>query len=112
MLSSPLRQHILDYKPPRGFVSPTLTIFDGFDDPDDHMLYYNQAMTLNFGNDRLLCKAFLASLGGPALAWFHKFPRYSINDKRETSTPYKLFSNRKKSLFETSQGGLGKSSSK
>ena len=27
----------------------------------------------------LLCKVFLASLRGPALAWFHKLPRNSIN---------------------------------
>ena len=68
MLSSPLRQHILDYKPPRGFDIPTFTTFDGSTDLYNHMLHYNQAMTLNAGNDRLLCKVFLASLRGPALA--------------------------------------------
>ena len=36
-------------------------------------------MILNAGNDQLLCKVFPASLKGPALAWFHKFPRGSIN---------------------------------
>ena len=36
-------------------------------------------MILNTGDDRLLCKVFLASLKGPALAWFHKLPRGSIN---------------------------------
>ena len=43
------------------------------------MLHYNQAMILNAGNDRLLCKVFPAGLRGPALAWFHKLPRNSIN---------------------------------
>ena len=71
MLSSPLGQHILDYEPPRGFSIPTFTTFDGLADPYDHMLHYNQAMTLNAGNDRLLCKVFPASLRGLALAWFH-----------------------------------------
>ena len=33
----------------------------------------------NTGNDRLLCKVFPASLKGPALAWFHKLPRGSLN---------------------------------
>ena len=79
MLSSPLGQHILDYKPPRGFSIPAFTMFDGSVDPCDHMLHYNQAITLNAGNDRLLCKVFQASLWGSALAWFHKFPCYSIN---------------------------------
>ena len=36
-------------------------------------------MTLNAGNDRLLCKVFPASLRGPVLAWFDKLPRYLIN---------------------------------
>ena len=78
MLSSPLGQHILNYEPPRGFVMPIFAMFDGSNDPYDHMLHYNQAMTLNTGNDRLLCKFFLASLQGPALAWFHKLPHNSI----------------------------------
>ena len=54
MLSSPLGQYILDYKPPCGFVIPAFTMFDGSTNPYDHMLHYNKAMTLNFGNDRLL----------------------------------------------------------
>ena len=79
MLSSPLGQHILDYEPPRGFVIPLFSMYDGSSDPYDHMLHFNQAMILNAGNDRLLCKVFLASLKGPALAWFHKLPRGSLN---------------------------------
>ena len=79
MLSSLLGQHILDYEPPHGFSIIAFTTFDGSVDPYDYMLHYNQAMTLNAGNDRLLCKLFSASLRGPALAWFQKLLRYSIN---------------------------------
>ena len=68
MLSSPLGQHILDYEPPCGFVIPVFTMFDGSANPYDHMLHYNQAMTLNVVNDHLLCKVFPASLRGLALA--------------------------------------------
>ena len=83
MLSSPLGQHILSYEPPRGFFILSFTMYDGSSDPDDHMLHFNQAMILNAGDDRLLCKVFLASLKGPALAWFHKLPRRSINSFSE-----------------------------
>ena len=83
MLSSPLGQHILDYEPPRGFSIPSFTTFDGSADPYDHMLHYNQAMTLNVDNDGLLCKVFLASLRGPTLAWFHKLLRNSRNSFNE-----------------------------
>ena len=79
MLSSPLGQHILDYEPPRGFVMSSFAMYDGSSNLYDHMLHFNQAMILNAGDDRLLCKVFPASLKGPALAWFHKLPRGSIN---------------------------------
>ena len=79
MLSTPLRQHILDYDPPRGFSISPFAMYDGSTDPYDHMLHYDQAMILSVGDDRLLCKVFPASLRGPALAWFHKLPRGSIN---------------------------------
>ena len=58
-------------------------MFDGSTDPYDHMLHHNQAMIPNAGNDRLLCKVFLASLWGPALAWFHKLSHNSINSFNE-----------------------------
>ena len=83
MLSSPLGKHILDYEPPRGFVILPFTMYDGSSDPYDHMLHFNQAMILNIKNDRLLCEVFQASLKGPALAWFHKLPRGSLNSFSE-----------------------------
>ena len=79
MLSSPLGQHILDYKCPRRFVILPFALYDGSSDPYHHMLHFNKAMILNAGNDRLLCKVFQASLKGPALAWFHKLSRGSLN---------------------------------
>ena len=69
MLSSLLGQ------PPRGFVIPLFAMYDGSSNPYNHMLHFNQAMIMSTGNDRLLFKVFLASLKGPALAWFHKLPR-------------------------------------
>ena len=66
-----------------GFVIPTFSTFDGFTDPYDHMLHYNQAMILNVDNDRMLCKVFPTSLRGPALTWFHKLLRNSINSFNE-----------------------------
>ena len=79
MLSTPLGQHILDYNPPCDFSIPPFAMYDGSSDPYDHMLHYNQAMILSVGDDRLLCKVFPTSLKGPALAWFHKLPKGSIN---------------------------------
>ena len=58
---------------------PTFAMLDRSSDPYDHMLHYNQVMTLNVGNDQLIYKVFLASLQGPTLAWFHRIPRNSMN---------------------------------
>ena len=65
MLSYLSGQHILSYKLPLGFIIPSFAIYDCSSDPYDHMLHFNQAMILNAGDDRLLCKVFLASLKGP-----------------------------------------------
>ena len=83
MLSSQLGQHILSYEPPRGFVIPSLAMYDGSSGPYDHMLHFNQAMILNARDDNLLCKVFPANLKGPALVWFHKLLRRSINSFSE-----------------------------
>ena len=83
MLSSPLGQHILSYELSRGFIITSFVMYDGSFDPYDHMMDFNQAMILNAGDDRLLCKVFPVSLKGLALAWFHKLPRRSINSFNE-----------------------------
>ena len=123
MLSSLLGQHILSYEPPRGFVIPSFAMYDGFSDPYDHMLHFNQAMILNAGDDRLLCIVLLASLKGPSLAWFHNsredlstrsvscgrhlFPSICAQfDRRETSVLYKPSSSKKMSLSVISPGDL------
>ena len=49
MLSLPIGQHILDYEPPRGFVIPVFSTFDGYVNPYDHMIHYNQAMIVKPG---------------------------------------------------------------
>ena len=88
MLSSPLGQHILDYEPPRGFAILPFAMYDGSFDLYYHMLHFNQAMILNAGDDKLLCKVFPASLKGPALAWFHKLSRGSISSFGELWTVF------------------------
>ena len=74
---------LLTTRSPHGFVILDFTMFDGSADPYDHMLIYNQAMTLNANNDSLLCKVFPTSLLGPTLAWFHKLLPSLINSFNE-----------------------------
>ena len=67
---------------------PTFTMFNGSNDPYDHMLHFNKTMTLNAGHDHLLCKVFPTSLQGPALAWFHKLSCNSINSFNKLYTVF------------------------
>ncbi|KAL6323554.1 hypothetical protein AAG906_039137 [Vitis piasezkii] len=56
MLSTPFCSHIIHYEPPRGFLVPKFSTYDGSSDPFDHIMHYRQLMTLDIGNDAPLCK--------------------------------------------------------
>ncbi|RVW19451.1 hypothetical protein CK203_114598 [Vitis vinifera] len=45
-------------------------------------------MTLDIGNDALLCKVFPASLQGQALSWFHSLPPNSVGNFRDLSEAF------------------------
>ena len=51
---------------------PKLTLYDGTTDPNDHILHYNQAMTLYDHNEALMCRMFPSSLGPLVLRWFNR----------------------------------------
>ncbi|KAL6317329.1 hypothetical protein AAG906_030082 [Vitis piasezkii] len=64
MLSTPFSPRIIKYEPPRGFIVLKFSTYDGSNDPFDHIMHYWQLMTLDIGNDMLLCKVFPTSLQG------------------------------------------------
>ncbi|RVW17144.1 hypothetical protein CK203_075998 [Vitis vinifera] len=82
MLSTPFLLSYHNYEPPRGFLVPKFSTYDGTNDPFDHIMHYRQLMTLDIGNDALLCKVFPASLQGQALSWFHRLPPNSVANFR------------------------------
>ncbi|XP_059591682.1 uncharacterized protein LOC132253520 [Vitis vinifera] len=45
-------------------------------------------MTLDIGNDPLLCKVFTASLQGQALSWFHRLPPNSMDNFKDLSEAF------------------------
>ncbi|XP_034704036.1 uncharacterized protein LOC117928229 [Vitis riparia] len=88
MLSTPFCSHIIHYEPPRGFLVPKFSTYDGSSDPFNHIMHYRQLMTLDIGNDPLLCKVFPASLQGQALSWFHRLPPNSVDNLRDLSEAF------------------------
>ncbi|RVW31662.1 hypothetical protein CK203_092747 [Vitis vinifera] len=59
MFSMPFSSRIINYEPPRGFLVLKFSAYDWSSDPFDHIMHYRQLMTLDIGNDALLCKAIL-----------------------------------------------------
>nr|CAN83397.1 hypothetical protein VITISV_016834 [Vitis vinifera] len=88
MLSTPFCSHIIHYEPPRGFLVPKFSTYDGSNDPFDHIMHYRQLMTLDIGNDALLCKVFPASLQGQTLSWFHRLPPNLVDNFRDLSEAF------------------------
>ena len=64
MLSTFFCSHIIHYEPPRGFLVPKFSTYDGSSDLFNHIMHYRQLITLDIGNDALLCKVFPANLQG------------------------------------------------
>ncbi|XP_034701087.1 uncharacterized protein LOC117926120 [Vitis riparia] len=88
MLFTPFCSHIVHYDPQRGFLVPKFSTYDGSSDPFDRIMHYRQLMTLDIGNDALLCKVFPASLQGQTLSWFHRLPPNSIDNFRDLSEAF------------------------
>ena len=51
-------------------------------------MHYRQLMTLDIGNDVLLCKVFAASLQGQALSWFYRLPMNNVDNFRDLSEAF------------------------
>ena len=79
---------IINYESPRGFMVLKFSTYDGTSDSFHHIMHYKQLMTLNIGNDALLCKVFSASLHGQALSWFHRLQMNSMNNFRDLSEAF------------------------
>ncbi|RVW51276.1 hypothetical protein CK203_075451 [Vitis vinifera] len=88
MLSTPFNPYIINYEPPRGFMVSKLMTYDRTSDPFDHIMYYRQVMTLDIGNDALLCKVFPASQHDQALSWFHCLPKNPVSNFRNLSEAF------------------------
>ena len=88
MLSTPFSPHIINYEPLKGFMVPKFSTYDGTNNLFDHIMHYRQLMTLDIGNDVLLCKVFPAILQGQTLSWFHRLSMNSMNNFRDLSEAF------------------------
>ncbi|GFZ18321.1 hypothetical protein Acr_27g0000600 [Actinidia rufa] len=66
-------------------VDALLGIYEGKTDPMDHLDSYKSLMSLQGCSDEVMCKAFSATLKGPARSWFRKLSPGTIDSFGELS---------------------------
>ncbi|KAJ0861988.1 putative retrotransposon gag domain, aspartic peptidase domain superfamily [Helianthus annuus] len=73
---------ICDAEVPKRFHIPTMKLYDGTTDPEEHIAQYRERMEINPIPEKLkeacLCKGFGSTLTGSALKWLLSLPPYSI----------------------------------
>lgn len=83
MLSMSFGSHIINYEPSRVFIVPKFTTYDRTSNLFDHIMHYRKLMTLDIGNDALLCKVFPTSVHDQTLSWFHRLLKNSVKNFRD-----------------------------
>jgi len=89
-IDSPFTASINSYPLPPKFKMPSLDSYDGTREPFDYIATFKTTMHLQGVPDKIMCKAFLTTLKGPARVWFSKIPPNTISSFEELS---KLFVN-------------------
>ncbi|RVX23898.1 hypothetical protein CK203_000656 [Vitis vinifera] len=87
MLSTPFCSYIIHYEP-QGIPRTKIFHIQWVQRSFDHIIHYQQLMTLDIGNDALLCKVFPASLQGQTLSWFHRLPPNSVDNFKDLSEAF------------------------
>ncbi|XP_043710455.1 uncharacterized protein LOC122659405 [Telopea speciosissima] len=87
----PFTRELMRAELPKGFKPPTFEAYDGKDNPNDHISYFNAMMTVYGGSDVVSCRSFPTSLKGPAALWFAKLKPNLIQSFTELA---KAFVNR------------------
>ena len=75
---------------PSKFKMPSLDSYDGTRDPCVHIVTFKTTMHFQGVPDKIMCRAFLTTLKGPARVWFSKIPPNTVSSFEELS---KLFVN-------------------
>ncbi|XP_074313765.1 uncharacterized protein LOC141648958 [Silene latifolia] len=79
----PFVDNIALVRMPKGFTTPTMTLYDGTEDPLEDINQYKQKMMVVAATwpekEACMCKGFSSTLSGAALQWFVNLPNKSIS---------------------------------
>ena len=86
--NSPFTPSINAFPLPQKFRMPQIERYDGVKDPLDHLETFKTLMHLQGVPDKIMCRAFLTTLKGPARIWFSRLTPSSINTFKELSAQF------------------------
>ena len=85
---SPFTPSINSFPLPQKFRILQIETYDGVKDPLDHLETFKTLMHLQGVPDKIMCRAFLTTLKGPARIWFSRLTPSSINTFKELSAQF------------------------
>ncbi|KAF2548092.1 hypothetical protein F2Q70_00022338 [Brassica cretica] len=105
---TPFVEGIASVEMPRKFSFPSIKMYDGTGDPDDHIVQYKQRMLAvalpKESREATICKGFGSTLIGPALQWYINLPTKSISSFASLSDKFVEQFASSRSLEKTSDG--------
>ena len=105
---TPFVEEIATVEMPRKFSFPSIKMYDGTGDPDDHIAQYKQRMLAvalpKESRKATMCKGFGSTLIGPALQWYINLPTRSISSFAGLSDKFVEQFTSSRSLEKTSDG--------
>ena len=85
---SPFTPSINSFPLPQKFRILQIETYDGVKDPLDHLETFKTLMHLQGVPDKIMCRAFLTTLKGPARIWFSRLTPSSINTFKELNAQF------------------------
>ncbi|KAF2552253.1 hypothetical protein F2Q68_00034343 [Brassica cretica] len=107
-VDTPFAEEIALVEMPRKFSFPSIRMYDGTGDPNDHIVQYKQRMLAvalpKESREATLCKGFGSTLIEPALQWYINLPTRSISSFAGLSDKFVEQFTSSRSLEKTSDG--------
>ena len=85
-VGSPFCKEIRTTLLPEGFKLPTIKVYEGNSDPQDHLDHFNDLMELHMVSNNAKCKAFTVTLSNGAKKWFRWMTPRSVTSWQQLST--------------------------